>query len=162
MIHLITDLFLCSHHSQKFLKGLYIIDYIIISILITYSLMNNLASGIHHQQTPTYTLTALNKLLVGGIFCDLQKAFDCANQDILLSKIESYLQDGYQRVLVDLNSRKYHSNWESVTEGVPQGSILSPLLFILYINDFPNVIFIHLFAFIDPFWYKPFRNGICQ
>ena len=51
MIHLITDLFLYSHRSQKFLKGLYIIDNIFISILITYSLMNNLASGMHPQQT---------------------------------------------------------------------------------------------------------------
>jgi hypothetical protein len=51
MIHLITDLFLCSHLSQKFLKGLYIVDSIIISILIIYTLMNNLASGMHPQQT---------------------------------------------------------------------------------------------------------------
>ena len=91
-------------------------------------------------------------MLVGGISCDLHKAFDCVNHDILPSNMEfygisgkannlikSYLQDGYQRVLVDLDSNKYYSEWESVTDGVPQGSLLGSLLFLLYINDIPNV-----------------------
>jgi hypothetical protein len=54
--------------------------------------------------------------------------------------IKSYLQDRYQRVLIDFDSNKYYSEWESVTDGVPQGSILGPLLFLLYVNDFPNAI----------------------
>jgi hypothetical protein len=99
-------------------------------------------------------LTALNnKLVVGGIFCDLHKAFDCVNYDILLSKMEfygisrkannlikSYLQGIYQRVLVDFDFKKCYSKWESITDGVPQGSILGPLLFLLYVNDIPNII----------------------
>ena len=89
-----------------------------------------------------------NKLLVGGIFCDLHKAFDCVIYDILLSKmkfydisgkannvIKSYLQDRYQRVLIDFDSKKYYSKWEFVTDGVLRGSILGPLLFLLYVND---------------------------
>ena len=54
--------------------------------------------------------------------------------------IKSYLQDRCQRVLVDLNSKKYYSKGESVTDGVPQGSLLGPLLFFIYVNDVPNII----------------------
>ena len=54
--------------------------------------------------------------------------------------IKSYLQGRCQRTLVDYGSKKYYSEWEIVTDGVPQGSILGPLLFLLYVNDIPNVI----------------------
>jgi hypothetical protein len=83
-------------------------------------------------------LSALNsKLLVGGIFCDLQKTFDSVTVDKL---VRYYLQNRHQRVLVNSDSNKHYSKWEPVTVGVPQGSILCPLLFLLYVNDMPNVI----------------------
>ena len=99
-------------------------------------------------------LTALNKKhIVGGIFCDLRKAFDCVNHKILISKpehygiigtcktlIESYLTDRYQRVVMKYTTKNTnYSNWKMIRRGVPQGSILGPLFFLLYINDLADI-----------------------
>ena len=89
---------------------------------------------------------------------DFLKAFDSVPHRRLLGKlhsygirgqalrwIESFLTGRQQRVAV----RGTFSGWTSVLSGIPQGSVLGPVLFVIYINDLPDVVLSELFMFAD-------------
>ena len=94
-----------------------------------------------------HSFDANPSLEVRGVFLDISKAFDRVWHKGILFKlelngvsgkvlklIESFLENRYQRVI--LNGQC--SSWETIKAGVPQGSILGPLLFLIYINDISN------------------------
>ena len=124
-------------------------------------------SGFRKDSSTNISIAKLLNQIIGGleagklglcVFLDLQKAFDMVDHDILLKKLHFYGIRGTPLKILEnfLHNRKQYvylngtsSGFSDIIRGVPQGSVLSGLLFLIFINDIvncSNIVHFNLFA----------------
>ena len=159
----IIDPYHSYQFAGKFSKRLFLIK----SFLISNNLLSKNQSGFRPGDSTIYQLLSITSEIYDSlekfdetraVFLDISQAFDRVWHEGLVYKLkcngvarklleflEDYLRNRYQRVV--LNGTK--SDWIALEAGVPQGSVLGPILFLIYINDLPDNINSQMKLFAD-------------
>ena len=148
-----------------------VLERIIVTHILRHLNANHLHAAQQHGFLPKKSITtnlleALNiwtealmhNLPVDVIYLDYAKAFDTVPHQRLINQVETFgiqgnvlnwirafLTDRQQKVLVN----GVESSWSPVESGIPQGSILGPVLFTLFVNDIPSFIHTHISMYAD-------------
>ena len=128
-------------------------------------------SGFTPGDSTIYQLISITSNIYESLFLDISKAFDKVWHDGLIHKLkcngisgnllnvlENYLHHRFQRVVLNGTN----SDWRSIEAGVPQGSVLGPLLFLVYINDLTDNISSEIRLFADNSSLFTRVNGVDQ